>query len=124
MLDYADIPSPCRIAIEMVASYGKPVGQEVFDTCVLIGRLWQHFKARRPALIFRKDVKMHLCGSIVHVNDGVIRQRLIDLWGGKEKAIGRKASPGPLYGIAKDEWQALALAVTFAETQGTNHDPR
>jgi hypothetical protein len=28
-------------------------------------------------------------------------------------AIGRKASPGPLFGIANDLWSALAIAVTY-----------
>lgn len=107
-----------HVVVEMVASYGKPVGQEVFDTCVWIGRFRQ--AAERwvgTTCILRKDVKMHLCDTIRGVNDAVIRQRLIDLFGpGKEKAIGKKAAPGPLYGIKADCWAALALAVTFAET--------
>jgi hypothetical protein len=50
------------------------------------------------------------------VNDAVIRQRLIDIFGpGKAVAIGTKKVKGPLWGLRSDEWQALALAVTFAE---------
>lgn len=38
---------------------------------------------------------------------------LIDRFGGKDAAIGRKATPGPLYGITKDLWSALAIAITY-----------
>lgn len=107
------------IAVEMIASYGMPVGYEVFDTCVEIGRIleaWTHaWRYPKPAtLIYRKDVKLHLCNS-PRANDASIRQALIDRYGGKERAIGRKASQGPLYGISADVWSALAIAVTVTE---------
>ncbi len=35
--------------------------------------------------------------------------------GTKEAAIGKKASPGPLYGVSSHAWQALAVAVVVAE---------
>ena len=41
------------------------------------------------------------------------RHALIDRFGGKDAAIGRKAAPGPLYGISRDMWSALAIAVTY-----------
>ena len=104
------------LVIEGVASYGRPVGMETFNTCIWIGRFIEAIPDPGSAkLIYRRDVKRHLCGTENKVNDAVIRQRLIDLWGGKAAAIGRKASPGPLYGLHADEWQALALAVTCAE---------
>jgi len=56
-------------------------------------------------------VKMHLCGQ-ARAKDANIRQALIDRFGGAA-AIGRKAAPGPLYGISGDVWQALGLAVTW-----------
>ena len=102
-----------HLAIEMIASYGMPVGREVFETCVWIGRFIQAW--RRPhALVYRRDVKLHLCGS-PRAKDGNVRTALIDRWGGKDKAIGRKKSPGPLYGVSADIWQALAVAVTYSE---------
>jgi len=107
------------IAIEMIASYGMPVGREVFETCVWIGRLVQIADGLGVpvSLVYRKDVKLHLCNS-PRANDATIRQALIDRYGGKDKAIGKKATPGPLYGISADVWSALAIAVTYAETRG------
>ncbi len=103
------------LAIEMIASYGMPVGREVFETCVWIGRFLQAWDDAH-ALVYRKDVKLHLCNS-PRANDATIRAALIDRFGGKDRAIGRKAAPGPLYRVKADAWSALAIAVTYSETQ-------
>ena len=110
------------LAVEMVASYGKPVGKEVFQTCLWIGRFVEAHGRKPFTLIERPDVKLHLCHSRSKVTDGVIRQRIIDIYGGKEAAIGKKARPGPLYGIKADVWQALALAITWRDTVGKSED--
>jgi len=96
------------VVIEMVASYGMPVGKEVFETCVWIGRFWQ--ASRYPVhRIYRKEVKSFLCGNM-KAKDSNIRQALIDMLGPQ----GTKKAPGPTHGVKADEWSALALAVTFA----------
>lgn len=97
-----------HLAIEMIASYGMPVGKEVFETCVWIGRFIQQAMPREAHLIYRKDEKMFLCGSM-KAKDGNIRQALIDLLG----KPGTKKNPGATYGIKADEWAALAVAVTL-----------
>lgn len=106
------------MAIEMIASYGMPVGKEVFETCVWIGRFVQVWKGRRgpdPEFIYRKEVKRNLCGNI-KAKDSNVRQALIDRFGGSRKrAIGTKKLPGPLYGVKKDIWSALAVAVTWSD---------
>ena len=102
--------SPLKMYIEMVASYGMPVGKTVFETCVWIGRFvesyggyWQY--------VYRKDVKMHLCGQ-VKAKDSNIRQAIMDLYGSERSiAIGTKKAPGPLYGVSKDIWAALGVAI-------------
>lgn len=92
------------VACEMVASYGMAVGATVFETCVWIGRFIE--ASKRPVrLVFRKDVKMHLCHSM-RAKDANIRQALLDKHGG----VGTKKSPGPLYGIRSHLWAALAVA--------------
>lgn len=100
------------LVIEMVAAMGMPVGFEVFETCVWVGRMIQAYPA--PELvqrITRSQVKLALCGS-ARANDANVRQRLIDLYGGSA-AIGRKATPGPLYGVKSHIWSALAVAHAF-----------
>jgi len=98
-------------ACEMIASYGMAVGKEVFDTCVWIGRFIQITKYDNPRndmnLVYRKDVKMHLCNSM-KAKDANIIQALKDRFGDK----GTKANPGVFYGVSGDVWQAIALAVT------------
>lgn len=111
--------NPDTIAIEMIASYGMPVGAEVFETCLWIGRLIERScdgGNGRVRLIYRRDVKQHLCHS-VKAKDANVRQALIDKWGGKAAAIGTKKQPGPLYGVKSHAWAALAVAVTAHETQ-------
>lgn len=96
------------LAIEMVASYGMPVGREVFETCVWIGRMVESWRSPESVkLVYRKDVKLHLCGS-PRAKDANIRQALIDRVGPQ----GVKASPGPTYGVKSHAWAALGVAVT------------
>ena len=107
-------PAECRLAIEMIASYGMAVGKEVFETCVLIGRMVEAWTARvgMVKLVYRREVKLFHCETS-KANDANIRAALIDRYGpGKEVAIGKKAAPGPLYGLKGDEWSALAVALT------------
>ncbi|MBA2741479.1 MAG: hypothetical protein H0U46_05655 [Actinobacteria bacterium] len=109
-------------AIEMIASYGMAVGAEVFETVYWIGRFaerWYRETGLAADRLVRRDVKMHLCGNNA-AKDGNLRAVLIDRFGpGKVTAIGTKRAPGPLYGVRADEWQALALAVTWAETRAS-----
>lgn len=102
------------VAIEMIASYGMSVGAEVFETCVWIGRFMEIAGPHRVTRIKRGEVKMHLCNTTA-AKDGNVRQALIDRFGGKDAAIGKKKTPGPLYGISGDKWAALAVAVTIAD---------
>ena len=101
------MPSPTPVAVEMIACYGMPVGREVFETCLLIGRIQEicHGQNRDCALIYRRDVKMYLCNS-ARAKDGNVRQALIDKFG----APGTKKVPGRLYGVATHIWPALAVA--------------
>lgn len=100
-----------HLAVEMIASYGMPVGFEVFETCVWIGRFVEAWTLDHTRM-YRRAVKVHLCGT-AKAKDGNVRQALLDRWGGKAIAVGSKRNPGQLYGVSKDVWQALAVAVTW-----------
>jgi hypothetical protein len=104
--------SGATLAVEMIASYGMPVGREVFETCVWVGRFVQAWHPRQHELVYRKDVKLHLCGS-PRAKDANIRQALIDRLG----APGTKGKPGPTYGVKSHAWPALAVAVTVADSR-------
>jgi hypothetical protein len=102
------------VVIEKMESYGMPVGREVFETVRWSGRFEEACRPVQVVYLPRRTVKLHLCGTS-RAKDANIRQALLDKFGGKDVAVGRKAHPGPLYGIHADLWSALALAVTYAE---------
>jgi hypothetical protein len=100
------------LVIEQIRSYGMAVGATVFDTCVWSGMFAEACQPCQLVWMPRKEVKLELCGS-PRAKDGNIRAALLDLYGGKDRALGRKASPGPLFGFRSDEWAALGVACTF-----------
>jgi hypothetical protein len=102
-----------QVCIEMVASYGMAVGREVFETVLWIGRFFQQsvvYPRCDPRLIYRRDVKMHHCGS-ARAKDANIRQALIDKYG----APGTKHAPGLTYGLKSHLWSAFAIATFVSE---------
>lgn len=99
-----------HLAIEMIASFGMPVGAETFRTVWWTGRFaerWLSWSYRLPIEVFRKDVKLHLCGTH-KAKDPNIRQSLIDRLG----APGTKKAPGGTFGVKSHAWSALAVAIT------------
>jgi hypothetical protein len=100
-----------HLCVEMVASYGMPVGREVFETCVWIGRFIEAW-GEDWSLLPRLDVKLHLCHDS-RAKDANIRRALLDRFG----PPGTKKAPGATYGLTGDCWSALAVAVTCMETR-------
>jgi hypothetical protein len=111
---------PMALVIEQVACMGMAVGETVFETVFWSGRfaeIWTTVGgpvARMP----RHAVKLALCHN-TRAKDANIRQRLIDLYGGPA-AIGRKATPGPLYAVKADLWAALALGLAYQQSRGVD----
>lgn len=102
-----------KLVIEGISSYGMPVGKEVFETCMWIGefrRAWFEVALERPSLIYRRDVKLHHCGS-ARAKDGNVIQALKDKYGEK----GTKKSPGVTYKLKSHLWQAFAIATMVTE---------
>lgn len=109
-----------EVALEMVACYGMPVGKDVFETCVWIGRFIEQLKGHKISYVYRKDEKMCLCGSL-KAKDSNIRQALINRYAKHDFKTGKgtKKNPDVFYGVANDVWQAIAVAVTHYENKKT-----
>ncbi len=107
-----------NVAIEKIASYGMPVGETTFDTCIWIGRFYEAIYNKYPGVdiefIYRKDEKINLCNSM-KAKDSNIVQALIDRFAPNtpNKGKGSKKEPGWFYGFKKDIWQAYAVGVTY-----------
>ena len=103
------------MVIEQIKSYGMTVSDSIFDTVFWSGRFCQAWNKWGPwERIPRMTVKMHLCHNS-RAKDSNIRTALIDRFGGKEKAIGKKVNPGICYGIKADMWSSLALGITWLD---------
>jgi len=113
IIDNADIIGVQKVAIEMIASYGMPVGAEVFETCLWIGRFIERAKQKRYEVskVYRKDVKLNICQDS-RAKDANIRQALIDRFG----EVGTKKNPGWFYGFKADIWSAYAVGVTYLDS--------
>lgn len=112
------------LVVEMIASYGMPVGKTTFETCVWIGRFMQAFWERSGTQVerlYRMDVKMAICHNS-RAKDSNVRQALLDRFpatgGGKTPQVGTKKQPGPLYGFKADMWAALGVAVAWNDLRG------
>lgn len=114
-----------HLVIEEVRSYGNIVGRTIFQTVFWSGRFAQAFESMgvgRWSMMQRQLVYRSLLARPTGT-DAMVSCAVRDLYaerfagrlgGGKVPVKGKKASPGPLYGVKADEWQALALALTWA----------
>lgn len=106
------------VVIEMVASYGMPVGETVFDTCRWIGRFEQALSEKHftPHFVKRKEYVTELCGSS-RAKDSNVIQYLIDRFAkdAPNRGKGTKKSPGWFYGFKADIWQSYAIGVYYTD---------
>ena len=110
-----EVPFLDALVIEQVVSYGMAIGAETIETVHWAVRFAEAAFPTPVYRIPRKAVCMSVCGS-ARAKDPNVRRALLDRFGG-DSAIGRKAAPGPLYGIHDDLWAALGVAVTFADME-------
>lgn len=119
-----------HVIIENVASYGMPVGQSTFTTCIWIGRFYQHFNIVNTyhvsdvsdvKLMYRKEAKKTISSG--KAKDSEIRRRILDYYprigGGSTPEIGTKKEQGPLYGVKSHMFAALALGHAYLEGANT-----
>ena len=106
------------VVIEMVESYGMPVGREVFDTVRWIGKFEAYAEKYLMDVEFvtRKEEKLAICHSM-KANDATIRQALVDRFapGTPNHGKGTKKEKGFFYGFKADMWSAFAVGVTYLD---------
>jgi len=109
------------LVIEMIASYGMPVGAEVFETCVWIGRFLERSPTNNIHRIKRLEVKMNVCHS-ARANDATIKHALIDRFAYNVRNFGKgtKKDPGFFYKFRADIWAAYAVGITYLDRENGN----
>lgn len=107
-------PAPAVVIERIEPRYGSQMGMETIVTAEWVGRFVEAARPLPVHLLRRSAILRHLGVAARGASaDAGVRAALIDRFGGRDAAIGRKATPGPLHGIVADQWQALAVAVTF-----------
>ena len=106
------------LVTEMIASYGMPVGAEVFETCVMIGKIEQLADSLGipHCRVFRAEEKLYICHDS-RAKDTNIRHALIERFAQHDKArgTGTKKQPDHFYGFANDMWAAYAVGVVYLD---------
>lgn len=132
-------PEEWTLAVEYMRPRGQPMSKESMDTMFALGRMTAEAPESDIIKVAREDVKLYLCGTMRGISDANVRQALIDLFGGRDKAIGGVKCPkckgkgwfgagrpecpeckgtkwlhppGPLFKVSGHAWSALAVAVT------------
>lgn len=128
----------CQLQIETPKPRGMPTAAEEMETLIQIGRILQMWPGKW-SYVFRQEVKMHLCGSMI-AKDRNVSQAIRDRFGGDSVSVGNKKCPnckgkgwrgagrpecldcggsgwlhppGILAGVADHEWAALAVALRW-----------
>lgn len=118
VLELIETFDPDVLLLEMIASYGMPVGKTTMETIYWIGRFYQQGVdiPVKKRLYKKIDINPTICGSN-KAKDKNIRAALLDMFpgdgGGRIPQIGLKSNQGPLYGVTNHMWAALALVMTY-----------
>jgi hypothetical protein len=105
ILSHSIIADECGIETMV---YGKRFGREIADTMLWAGRFaecWAQTVGTEPAFLPRPKVRKYFCP--IGGNDAMVRKAIIDAYG----KPGSRNKQGPLYGVTRHLWQALAVAI-------------
>ena len=116
LINYIKARDSPIVIIETMMSMGMPVGSEVFDTCIFIGRLTELAESigAEVRYITRRQEKLTLCGTMKS-KDKDIRRALINRYAEFDfkNGKGTKKNPDTYYGVASDCWSSCAVGTTW-----------
>ena len=103
------------VVVECFKSYGMGVGDSVFETAYLIGRIMQ-IAGPLFERIYRHEVKINLCHTMKS-KDSNVRRALIDRFAAHDfaRGTGTKKNPDFFYGVSDDIWSAIGICVTWID---------
>ena len=91
---------------EQFGNMGRTVGLSTFTACNWGGRFEQEYRSFTKGDTTVLSILRHEVKTFFEAKgkgpDAQIRAAILDRFGGKGKAIGNKANPGPLYGVKAD----------------------
>lgn len=107
-----------HVVTEMIASYGMPVGADVFETCVMIGKIERTAELHEVehSRVFRSEEKLCICHDS-RAKDSNIRAGLIARFAKRDfkRGTGTKKNPDHFYGVSKDMWAAFAVGTVYLD---------
>lgn len=107
-----------HLSVEMIASMGMAVGADVFDTCVMIGRIEQvcNQKEIEHDRVYRLEEKVCICNNS-RAKDTNISHALIERFAKHDlkRGKGTKTNPDHFYGFSRDMWAAFAVGVVYLD---------
>lgn len=101
------------VVIEDIEPRQQPLGRDVADTLRWIGRFMEAARPLPVHLVTRRAVTAHHVDGGTRDADKRIRAAIIDRYG-----VGSERKGGPLEGIVKDLWSALAIGLYWADLHG------
>ena len=125
---------PKRVIHEQIASYGMPVGESVFSTCIWIGKFSQYLAdayglydkdagllEHEIDYVKRKQYITELCGSS-KAKDKNVKAYLVERFAPDTPNYGKgsKKNPGFFYGVSADAWSAIGIAVWYIDNLNKN----
>lgn len=110
------------VVIETIEPRGERLYRQVVEMLQWAGRFAEAARPMHVEWLSREAIKGRLCppggGRKGAAKDSDVWGALCERFGGEpDVAVGRKAAPGPLYGIHSDCRAALAVAVAWEEAR-------
>lgn len=115
------------VCCEVMSAIRATVDQNTFETCYAIGEFRNETKSRHMGIwipIEARSVKRGIIGTVTGSSSLVMRE-LVKMFAfgetdpakAKRAAVGTVKHPGPLFGVSKHAWMALACVMVYLKSR-------